>query len=97
MCGGQIFNVTAQMRCCNDKPCVGRGGWKYGHWSGEGDEEGRLICAECSGTPLKLEEACNQNCNEYGEDPCRNAKGVVRRYVACDANNITITLQHQGK
>ena len=43
MCGGQIFNVTAQMRCCNDKPCVGRGGWKYGHWSGEGDEEGRLI------------------------------------------------------
>ena len=23
-CGGEMFNLTAQMWCCNDKPCVGR-------------------------------------------------------------------------
>ena len=46
-CGGEIFNVTAQMWCCNDKPCEGRGEKdEYSNtWRGEEDEEGRLIGA----------------------------------------------------
>ena len=24
-CGGEIFNLTSQMWCCNNEPCLGRG------------------------------------------------------------------------
>ena len=83
-CGGETFNHTAQKWCCNNKPCVGRGGKStYNTWFGEKDRDGRLIGAECSGIALKLEEACNQKCNDYGEDPYRNAEGVWRSYVPC--------------
>ena len=36
-CGGEIFNHTAQMWCCNDKPCEGKGRkhWSYNYWLGE--------------------------------------------------------------
>ena len=68
-CGGEIFNKTAQMWCCNDKPCEGRGGKSSstGEWSGEEDKEGRRIGAECNGTALKLDEPCNGQCNNYGQ------------------------------
>ena len=83
-CGGETFNHTAQKWCCNNKPCVGRGGKStYNTWFGEKDRDGRLIGAECRGTALKLEEPCNQKCNDYGEDPYRNAEGVLRSYVPC--------------
>ena len=84
-CGGEIFNLTAQMWCCNNKPCLGRGvrTSSVNSWFGEKDRDGRRIGAECSGTALKLEEPCNQKCNDYGEDPYRNTEGVLRSYVPC--------------
>ena len=92
-CGGEIFNHTAQMWCCNDKPCEGRGEkGKYGnYWNGERDEEGRMIGAECNGTALKLDEPCNETCNDHEEDPRRNYKGLVRSYRACKVKNIKTT------
>ena len=79
-CGGEIFNHTAQMWCCNDKPCVGRGkkDIEDNLWYGEEDEEGRRIGAECNGTALKLEEPCNEKCNDHEEDMDRNNQGLVR-------------------
>ena len=84
-CGGEIFNHTAQMWCCNNKPCLGRGvrTSSVNSWFGEKDRDGRLKGAECSGTALKLEEPCYQKCNDYGEDPYRNGQGVLRSYVPC--------------
>ena len=90
-CGGEIFNHTAQMWCCNDKPCEGRGEnhWWYNYWLGEEDKEGRNIGSECIGTVLKLVESCNEKCNDHEEDPHRNNKGLVRSYKACKVKNIT--------
>jgi len=91
-CGGEIFNHSAQMWCCNDKPCEGRGEkGRWNTWFGEEDNEGRRIGAECNGTALKLEEPCNEKCNDYEEDPYRNSRGLVRSYRACNVKNITIT------
>ena len=78
-CGGEIFNHTAQMWCCNDKPCEGRGE-KSGYtnaWCGEKDKEGRRIGAECNGTALKLDEPCDEKCNDHEEDHSRNWGGLV--------------------
>ena len=95
-CGGETFNHTAQKWCCNDKPCVGRGekglkSWDKNTWLGEEDKEGRLIGAECNGTALKLDEPCDEECNNHEEDPGRNAAGLVRSYRACDVKNISTT------
>ena len=91
-CGGEIFNKTAQMWCCNDKPCEGRGGnSKYNTWYGEKDKEGRLIGAECNGTALKLEEPCNEKCNDHEKDPNRNYQGLVRSFRECNVSNIKTT------
>ena len=67
-CGGEIFNKSAQMWCCNDKPCEGRGqeDGLYNYWFGEKDKEGRMIGAECNGKALKLEEPCNEECKGWG-------------------------------
>ena len=90
-CGGEIFNHTAQMWCCNDKPCEGRGE-KWGNaWYGEEDEEGRRIGAECNGMALKLDEPCNQQCNDHQEDPYRNFDGIARSFRACNVSNIKTT------
>ena len=64
-CGGDIFNHTAHMWCCNDTPCRGRGHMVEDTWLGQNNKERRLIGAECNGTALKLEQACNQTCNKY--------------------------------
>ena len=70
------------MWCCNNKPCTGRG-WKRKEedgsdtWYGEQDKEGRNIGAECSGTPLKLTESCNETCNGDPEDIWRNNNGDI--------------------
>ena len=90
-CGGEIFNLTAEMWCCNDKPCEGRGEKPWDTWLGEEDKEGRLIGAECSGTALKLDEACKEKCNDHEEDSYRNSNGVVRNYQACGVTNIKTT------
>ena len=89
-CGGEIFNHTAQMWCCNDKPCEGRGekDSRSNTWFGEEDKEGRRIGAECNGTALKLDEPCNEKCNDHEEDPDRNSEGLVRSYRACNVKNI---------
>ena len=90
-CGGVTFNHTAQMWCCNDVPCSGRR--KSSHsdtWLGEKDEEGRLIGAECSGTPIKLTESCNETCNGDVKDSSRNRYGVMRSYVPCNVTNVKI-------
>ena len=97
MCGGEIFNATALMWCCNEKPCVPRGEKKFNkqtnssYWAGEEDKGGRTIGAECNGTALKLEEPCNQKCNDYKEDPNKNYGGIVRTHVACNVTNLKIT------
>ena len=96
-CGEEIFNQTAKMWCCNDKPCEGRGGNsflddydgdedydEYDYWQGEEDKEGRRIGAECNGTALKLDEPCNEKCNDHEEDPYRNIYGLVRSFRACN-------------
>ena len=45
-CGVEIFNHTAQMWCCNDKPCEGRGEKDYyNYWLGEEGEGGMKIGA----------------------------------------------------
>ena len=80
-CGGEIFNVSAKMWCCNDNPCDGRG---ENTWYGEEDKEGRRIGAECNGTALKLEEPCNERCNNHEKDLNRNFNGLVRSYRACN-------------
>ena len=92
-CGDVIFKHTAAMWCCNDKPCVGRGRKDSRNtWMGILNfTEGTRIGAECSGTVMKLDEPCNQKCNDHGEDPNRNAFGVLRSYVACNVTNLPIT------
>ena len=42
MCGEEIFNHTAQMWCCNDKPCEGRGekDTKRNYWPFPGGQPG---------------------------------------------------------
>lgn len=91
-CGGEIFNHTAQMWCCNNKPCEGRGKKnRYNTWLGEKDKKGRRIGAECNGTALKLEKPCNGKCNDHQEDRFRNFLGLVRSYRACKVKNISTT------
>ena len=95
-CGGEIFNHTAQMWCCHDTPCTGKGYNSSNTWYGENDKndkERRLIGAECNGTALKLEQACNQTCNKYedGSDGWfRNYRRVMRNYVPCKTNKMKI-------
>ena len=71
-CGGTIFNKEAQMWCCQDSPCTGKGEFDDNSWFGEEDEEGRLIGADCTGTALNLTQACNRTCNYHEEDKDRN-------------------------
>ena len=71
-CGGTIFNHRAEMWCCQDSPCNGKGEFKYDSWFGEEDEEGRVIGAVCTGTALNLTQACNRTCNYHEEDEDRN-------------------------
>lgn len=92
-CGGTIFNKEAGMWCCHDSPCTGKGRFNdyYKFWTGDEDEEGRTIGADCTGTALNLTQPCNQTCNYYEEDDFRNQDGVYRSYVPCDVDNLTIT------
>ena len=63
---------------------------KANFWRGEEDKEGRMIGAECSGTALQLEEACNGTCNNHEKDWARNFNGLARSFVACDVTNVNI-------
>ena len=50
----------------------------------------RLVSAECNGTALRLEQACNQTCDKYEDDPFRNYRRVMRNYVPCKTNKMKI-------
>ena len=61
-CGGVLFNKAALMWCCNNEPCDGKGTKRKDNtWLGERDNEGKVIGAECSGTPLKLTQSCKHS------------------------------------
>ena len=81
-CGGRVFDYRAPMWCCQETNCTGKGEfdehYDYNAWSGEKDEEGRKIGAECiDGTALNLTEACKGRCNFYEKDWYRNRGGVL--------------------
>ena len=94
-CGGRVFNVTAPMWCCQESNCTGKGRFneeEYNAWTGEKDEEGRWIGADCiDGTALNLTEPCKQKCNFDEEDIYRNNWGVLRSHVPCNVTNRNIT------
>ena len=89
-CGGEIFNHTSHMWCCHDTPCRGRGPLVEGTWYGQNNKERRLVGAECNGTALRLEQACNQTCNKYEDDWARNYRNVMRSYLPCKTNKMKI-------
>ena len=81
------------MWCCHDSTCTGKGRFNdyYNFWTGDEDEEGRTIGADCTGTALNLTQACNQTCNYYEDDQFRNFVGVHRSYVACNVTGLKTT------
>ena len=90
-CGGVLFNKAALMWYCNNEPCDGKGTKRKDNtWLGERDNEGKVIGAECSGTPLKLTQPCNETCNGDLEGRYRNNYGFLRSCVACNVANLKI-------
>ena len=93
-CGGTVFNTDASMWCCKQSNCTGKGRFEeqLNYWSGEKDDEGRRIGAECiDGTALNLTEACDQKCNFNEEDESRNDYGILRSHMPCNVTNRNIT------
>ena len=87
-CGGHLFNRTEGKWCCQNVNCFPTGGESY--WT---------LDAYCDGTPLGLDETCNNTCNFHQDDEF----GSARNYKPCTANHMKTTecipegLYHDGK